>query len=434
MEAGAPDTAQRDAARELLIEVQQLNIARRFDEALERADAFMARFGASDDDEVRHHAAGVLVQRVRSFSEAERWHDALAACDAVLRWRAQGGGAIEHQVFAEYSRAKALAALERRDEARWAYDDVSRRYRDSQSVFVRRIAADAWYGVGYELRAAGQYDEASDVFAELAARYADDPPLQPNVAQALEKRIDSLSEAGRSHDALAACEDFLARFSDAENATIASRVVRVLSTRAALLVLTDHDSEAEVVADAALQRLHQGIHADLRWPRARALMMKGIALSKEEQWDDAVDVFDELVDEFGDAEEDELREQAVLALVNKAVCLTQLGRVEEALATQAQIAEDYGEVALNAFEGAFRRYADAEDPRVREQAAGALMNKAALLANSDRIDEAIEVLTSLVEKYEDDDALELLRAVAGARELRAELIQLEDEDEDDYDG
>ncbi|MDA1312468.1 MAG: tetratricopeptide repeat protein [Acidobacteria bacterium] len=134
------------------------------------------------------------------------------------------------------------------------------------------------------------------------------------------------------------------------------------------------NEEAIAVYDEVVERFGKAEEPALREQAARALFKKGFRLGEFGRHEEEIAVYDEVVERFVDAEEVALREPAAKALFNKGVALGQLGRHEEAIAV-------YDEVVA--------RFVDAEEAALREQAAMALFCKGLTLAELQRNEEEL---------------------------------------------
>jgi hypothetical protein len=75
----------------------------------------------------------------------------------------------------------------------------------------------------------------------------------------------------------------------------------------------------------------------------------------------------------------------------------------------------FGDDAVAMFDDLAREHGDSRDPQLRRRAAGALVNKAGLLWELERPDEASGALSSLIERYADDADDEMRELVDRAR-------------------
>jgi hypothetical protein len=103
--------------------------------------------------------------------------------------------------------------------------------------------------------------------------------------------------------------------------------------------------------------------------------------------------------------------------------LMQLGRPDEAIATHHEMAIGFGDDAIALFDELASQYADADDPELRRQAVGALVNKAGILRELDRGAEALVALGDLIARFEADQDEAIVDFVGEAREHRAALLE-----------
>ena len=147
-----------------------------------------------------------------------------------------------------------------------------------------------------------------------------------------------------------------------------------------------------------------------------------LLLISEERFEEAVDTFDVLIERCRQAGP-EPRKRAVLALNNKIAAFKHLGRIDDALACHRHLVEDFGIEALAAFDDTIRRFIDAGEPEQREALAGALWGKAGLLRELNRREEAIAVLTELIDRFDNEEHPVIAHVVASAREGRDHLLE-----------
>jgi hypothetical protein len=140
--------------------------------------------------------------------------------------------------------------------------------------------------------------------------------------------------------------------------------------------------------------------------RARALFHDGISLNELGRSEEAIAVFDDIVDRFGTATEVTLRDLVASALVNKGIALHELGRGEQAIAV---------------FDGVVGGFGNASEATLREQAALALLHKGVRLNQLGRGREAIAALDDVVDRFGTASEASFRAVVERARELRARL-------------
>jgi tetratricopeptide (TPR) repeat protein len=132
---------------------------------------------------------------------------------------------------------------------------------------------------------------------------------------------------------------------------------------------------------------------------ANALFNKGVTLEQLRRPEEALEVYEQLIQRFADAEALGLQEQVANALFNKGATLGQLQRPEEALAAYGQLLE---------------WFADAEALGLQEQVAKALFNKGVTLGQLQHPEEELAAYGQLLEQFADAEALVLQEQVAKA--------------------
>ena len=139
---------------------------------------------------------------------------------------------------------------------------------------------------------------------------------------------------------------------------------------------------------------------------AKALFSKGAALGMAEKPDEALTVYDEVVNRFGDSEEPSICEWVARALFNKGLALDKTGRPGEALLL-------YDEV--------INRFGDPEKPAFSKQFAMALVGKGIVLGRTERHDEALTLFDEVVNRFGDSKEPSLKETVASAHNSTAFL-------------
>jgi tetratricopeptide (TPR) repeat protein/ribonuclease BN (tRNA processing enzyme) len=129
-----------------------------------------------------------------------------------------------------------------------------------------------------------------------------------------------------------------------------------------------------------------------------AMTMLGLANTLDEPKAE-VAVCDKLIARFGKAEEPALREQVAGALVNKGVALDQLDRPQDELA---------------AYDEVITRFGKAEEPALREQVATALFNKGVALRQLERGEEAVKAYDEVITRFGEAEEPALREQVAMA--------------------
>ena len=176
------------------------------------------------------------------------------------------------------------------------------------------------------------------------------------------------------------------------------------------------------------------------------LIERGSALREKNRLEEALSVFDEAVDRYGESTQPHLLVLAAKALIRKGEIFHALGRAEEALATCEEVDRRYGgneapavsetvaaallnkgvalalrnrgSEAIAACDEVVRRYGGSETPDILESVAKALVNKAGLLLTMTRPREAVHVCGEAIRRFSEQEAPELVHVVADAFYLK----------------
>jgi tetratricopeptide (TPR) repeat protein len=189
--------------------------------------------------------------------------------------------------------------------------------------------------------------------------------------------------------------DALARETDAEDTTRAKYLFR----KALTLGRLNRNEDAITVYDLIVQRYSSDSSPVLREQVAKALFNKAVRLGKLNRSEDAIAVYDLIVQRYSPDTSNALREQVAKALINKILTLVQLDRSEDAIAVSDLIDQ---------------RFSSDTSPALREQVAKALLNKGVRLGKLNRIEDAIAVYDIIVQRYSSDTSPALNEQVAKA--------------------
>ena len=169
------------------------------------------------------------------------------------------------------------------------------------------------------------------------------------------------------------------------------------------------------------------------------LMGKGAALAGLNRTEEALAVWNEMVERFEESEMPAVVESVAAALLNKGNALALLNRVDEALAAMDEVAQRFkrsdsadlvlivaaavhskGEVlfglgrleeALAAWDDVVERFGNSTSPAVLEQVAMALGGKGSVLSELNRFEEAGEAWDQVVQRFGTSD-IQFLRSAA----------------------
>jgi len=192
------------------------------------------------------------------------------------------------------------------------------------------------------------------------------------------------------------CRVLEAQPSDVE---VGSGVAQAMVYEGLTLGALDRWEEAVEVYDEVLRRFGDASEPALMENVARALFGKGLSLGALGRSEEEVEVYDEVLRRFGDASEPALMEYVARALVNKAITLRTLGRGEEAVEVDDEV---------------LRRFGDASEPVLMEYVARALVGKGLSLRTLGRGEEAVKIYDEVLRRFGDASEPALMEYMARA--------------------
>ena len=239
---------------------------------------------------------------------------------------------------------------------------------------------------------------ASTTFADWAGNPAKQS-APPSPAEELVSKALTVSETGRSTDAVEAWDEVLRRFWASDSGVFHHAVATALLGKAAILNNLGRSEEALAIWDDVIRRFEASDARPLLHVVAIAMARKGVELLQLDRPDEAVTACDYLADRFGESEAPEIVEQVATALENKAGALLELNRSEEASAVSDEVV---------------RRFGGSDEPEILDTVAWALVNKGAALLRLNRGGEALEVLGEVERRFGTTDSPRARNAVTTA--------------------
>jgi tetratricopeptide (TPR) repeat protein len=198
------------------------------------------------------------------------------------------------------------------------------------------------------------------------------------VAAAWEAALE-LGRAGRNEEQLAAYEDLIGRFGDDPDPVVRGKAARASLFRAIVLRDTDRVADALAAYDDLLSRFGADPDPGIHLTVVEAGVGRAGALV---QPDEKLAAYDDLLRKVGGSEEPAIRELEIIVLVNRAKVLADLGRMDEAL-------DEYDEL--------LRQYGD--DQGSQELRARLLYSRAMSLVHSGRLEDGLRAYQDLVSLY-----------------------------------
>lgn len=367
-----------------------------------------------------------LLERARALAEAGRHGDAVQTLDAIVaRFGDSDDARIEALVGdALFWKGYSLHEVERDEDALVAYEQVASRFRNRPDF--RGLLSRALYQQGTTLARLRRPEDALPVWDEMLATFADEdaPPLAMGLAYAYQGKAAALRLLDRPDEAVDAYDDLIVRFSGSDFPVLRERADAALSEKVFVLLLGRRYDEAIVVANAAVGRLGASRDPDAL---AIAVLNLGGALANEQRFEEAIGVYDALIEQIGDTQFTVLRARLILATNNKVEALMALGRDDEATDVHEQMLETFGEEVPRAFADAAER--NAYDDDAKAVVAGMLLKEALSLGELDHKREALASVEHLIYRFGDEEGADFERVLGIAHAFREQLLEdLSDDD------
>jgi tetratricopeptide (TPR) repeat protein len=282
-----------------------------------------------------------------------------------------------------------------------AYDELLRRFADSQELALQEQVAKALLIKGVTLGQLEKPDMAIATYDELLQRFADSKELalQEQVAKALFNKGVTLGQLEKPDMAIATYDELLQRFADSKELALQEQVAKALFNKGVTLGQLEKPEMAIAACDELLRRFGDFQELALQVQVAQALVNKGVTLGQLEKPETEIAAYDELFQRFGESQELVLQEQVAKALVNKGVVLGQLEKLEMAIA---------------AYDELLRRFSDSKELALQELVAQAIVNKGLALGQLEKPESEIVAYDELLKLFGQSKQPELLQWVARA--------------------
>ena len=236
---------------------------------------------------------------------------------------------------------------------------------------------------------------ASTTFADWAGNPAKQS-APPSPAEELVSKALTVSEAGRSTDAVEAWDEVLRRFWANDSGVFPHAVATAFLGKAAILSNLGRSEEALAIWDDVIRRFEASDARPLLHVVAIAMARKGVELLQLDRLDEAVTACDYLADRFGENEAPEIVEQVARALENKTDALLGLDRLEEAMVASNEVV---------------RRFGENDAPGIMDAVAGALVNKGITFLGLYRAEEALEVWSEVERRFGESESSKMRDSV-----------------------
>ena len=307
-----------------------------------------------------------------------------------------------------FDEAVALKNQNQLKDALTAFDEVVRRFGDSEMPMIPLLVAQALFERGSIFGDLDRPEDALAAYDEVVRRFAEShmPDLLELVAMALTSKGVTLVRLDRPEDLLATCEEVVRRFGNSETPPLSESVALALFGKGFTLDDLDRPEDALAAYGEIVRRFGDSNTPVVLGLVAMALVSKGFILGRLDRPEDAVAAFDEVVRRFGDSETPALLESVARALSRKGFILGRLDRPEDAVA---------------AFDEVVRRFDDSETPALLESVAEALVSRGFMLGRLDRPEDAVAAFDEVVRRFGDSESPAFRRATECALIIKADF-------------
>lgn len=402
-----------------------LQVDGRLEESLHAFDAVLER-ATQDLPALPYVVVEALWGRAVNLQQLGRLAEAIAALGSLVARFAEDTRSIARGYVAQamISRAWLLEQSGNSAEGLAELEEMIQRFSAADDAEVRRQVADARVRRGRMLSDMGCHEAAGDTYEvvlELAAD-VEDESLEYAARSALYGKARELAELGHDAQALSTVDALLLRLASGGSSPDGkSLVVIALHLRAHLLIRAGRLADLSGVADAlvdCLERPDERGSVDPAFLDAIAEVIAGLIVGH--RWTKAIAACDALLVRLESAPEGAARGVAALALADKALALTELGRDEEATVVRQSVLA-LGDDALAALHERFDNDNSRHDSRPAVDDPFLLYSRAVVLEQLGRTDEAIATFSKLVESFSASDPPLARHIAEAARDRRAQL-------------
>ncbi len=421
-------------ARALRIKAVSLVRKDCYEQALAVEEDALRRYGKRPPSEQPYAGLDALLGKAWALSQLNRTHDAIVSYDELVSCYGRERTLYAREKIAQSLEGKAFILLEdgRNAEAIAVIDDLCARLARAGEPRLQVRLAGGLNIKALALERLNRLDEAIEIHDAALVRWADTrhPVLEEIVAAMHTQKANCLKLAGQFSQSVATWTEVAERYGDADSPILRDMAETALKEKASILAAAGSPAEGIVVADALIERARDtgnGLPRDRRVLLAQSLVVKGAALFADDRYDEALAVFDDVIERFGDAVEPKLRREVTQALHVKVVALDRLGREEQSTQAFQFMLDRFGAEALLLFEEIVDHFADASEPGQREGVAAALYSKAMALGHVNREREALATLTELITCFDGELHGEIPLIVAKAYTAREKLCSARDD-------
>ena len=355
-----------------------------------------------------------LVQEMRQLYSISDYEGALKISEQIVSQFDSSEVPSDAESIGQALLAKGsiLATNGRTEEALGAFSDAANRASlDREQRDTRLLWATSLLNKGLVLANWGQAEDSIRAFNEVIERFGgcEAPSILVNVSRSLFNKGKALSELEKDFDALRTYTEAVELIKRCDDPSVAEEAFKASVNKAGIQVRLDLLEESLRTYDEALGLLASQPAISRYEYRGRVFLNRAESLRRLKRAGDALDACNAALslahENASDSMATELRART---LFEKAAIIEDLERHEESLAA-------YDEIAT--------QFIESEEPEVIAIAVSAVINKSVLLAELDRIHEALHAYASL-EQHQPANLSEEIADLIEKAELNAAALRI----------
>jgi tetratricopeptide (TPR) repeat protein len=289
-----------------------------------------------------------LFEKAKRQIESHNVTEAIVMLDDLLDQMADAGATVAIAMVLS-AKGSLLRAEKCYDEAIQIFDEVIRRFADSNEPQLLEVVAEAFTQKGQALAQLGRFSDANLTFDLTIKKFenSDDTKIQQSTARAMVGKAFALGDLDRLDEAIETFELVDARFGQNTDQGTMDAVATALAVKGIdLLQLGRHD-EAIGIFDIIESRFDKNVSDDISWTVANALVVKGITYAMLGQSDIAIKTFESVIQRFYSSIDGMLSKPVLRAYANMADLLSELGRFEESNSVYNEMNARFGDQEWN---------------------------------------------------------------------------------------
>jgi tetratricopeptide (TPR) repeat protein len=282
-----------------------------------------------------------LLGKAGTLGKLGRWQEAMPVYEQISTYLDDAKPEL-HELVAQtfVERGLTLSELGEYVSALESFERVLACFDNASEPKLREMIAKALLGKALALDQLGMLEEAVVAYLEVVARFndVDDPTVRSLVDEAQFGQGTALDRLGRPKEAIVAYVQVLARFvRHSPDQELYEQVTEVLLDKARALSQCGEWEEAIAVCEQVLARVDEAPGPKMHELVAEAHLCLADALGLLRGPNDAIAAYERILMRFGNASAPKMREVVAKSLLGKAGLLSLIGELEEAMSAYEQV-------------------------------------------------------------------------------------------------